>query len=260
MVVETTNPTEKRAGKCCGCCCDYRRAVIVCASVVMFIEFIVLCFAASQGYLAFVCGGYDYDYSYSYYYYIDTEECEEHFNGMRIIEIVFSVVSLLSGTGAIVGAVTFNSILVGINAAWICLGFIGSIIAAPLYCASWEAKDSDNECFINYSGIVSGIVTAIFFVYPHVMFVWEVKKGIMTKETYPRDKYSCCCTSEAATTSAVVTDQHPMAFATVAPDPGVSMVITESIFPDGSKQTRKEVTHPDGSKTITIITDQKESA
>jgi len=31
------------------------------------------------------------------------------------------------------------------------------------------------------------------FIYPHVGLVLEIKKGIMTPETYAREKFSCCC-------------------------------------------------------------------
>ena len=49
--------------------------------------------------------------------------------------------------------------------------------------------------FYSYSPLqimISTVCTALFL-YPHIGFIMEVKKGIMTRETYPREEFSCCC-------------------------------------------------------------------
>jgi len=40
---------------------------------------------------------------------------------------------------------------------------------------------------------VSSAIFTFLWVYPSVMLAVEIKKGIMTKETYPREEMSCCC-------------------------------------------------------------------
>jgi hypothetical protein len=40
--------------------------------------------------------------------------------------------------------------------------------------------------------IGSAIVTALW-IYPHVGLIMEIRNGIMSVETYPREEYSCCC-------------------------------------------------------------------
>jgi hypothetical protein len=41
-------------------------------------------------------------------------------------------------------------------------------------------------------GLVGCILSALF-VYPHVVFYLEMKKGIMTEENYPNEKHCCGC-------------------------------------------------------------------
>jgi hypothetical protein len=43
-----------------------------------------------------------------------------------------------------------------------------------------------------YSFILQGVITAIS-IYPHVGLMLEIKKGIMTPDTYAREQFSCCC-------------------------------------------------------------------
>jgi len=43
--------------------------------------------------------------------------------------------------------------------------------------------------FIN----VPVLIYAAFFLYPHFVFIKEVKQGIMSKENYHNEEASCCC-------------------------------------------------------------------
>lgn len=57
--------------------------------------------------------------------------------------------------------------------------------------------DDDLEQDIRYSNILTYAVTAILtalWIYPSVFLVWEIQRGIMTRETYPREEKCCCCT------------------------------------------------------------------
>ena len=45
--------------------------------------------------------------------------------------------------------------------------------------------------------VISAGITA-GFLYPHIGFIMEVKKGIMTRDTYPREEFSCCCVAARA--------------------------------------------------------------
>lgn len=128
--------------------------------------------------------------------------------------------------------------------------FIAGAIVRPIFCHTWEDKGDDYTCYsTGVGGIVFGLIIIVLFAYPHIMFIIEVKKGILTKETYPREEFSCCCVANGA---AANTDAMAR-LSTVGPAPAGSIVANESILPDGTKQIEKIVTAPDGSKPIPIF-------
>ncbi len=43
---------------------------------------------------------------------------------------------------------------------------------------------------------VASILSSGFTLYPTVGLIMEIKQGIMSAETYPREEYSCCCTKK----------------------------------------------------------------
>lgn len=43
------------------------------------------------------------------------------------------------------------------------------------------------------SGIIATIIAYGLYLYPLIGLNMEIKKGIMSRETYPREAYSCCC-------------------------------------------------------------------
>ena len=73
-------------------------------------------------------------------------------------------------------------------------GILGAITYTPwmVYCAMVGYAISIVYDILT-GGIVSLFVTG-FFIYPHVMFIYEMKQMIMTPENYPNEIYSCCCT------------------------------------------------------------------
>lgn len=40
---------------------------------------------------------------------------------------------------------------------------------------------------------IVSLLTSLLFIYPHIVLFLELRSGIMTPETYPREKQSCCC-------------------------------------------------------------------
>mmetsp|Transcript_18966 Transcript_18966/g.46976 ORF Transcript_18966/g.46976 Transcript_18966/m.46976 type:complete len:102 (+) Transcript_18966:489-794(+) len=65
---------------------------------------------------------------------------------------------------------------------------------------AWSAINQDNlESSTNTYMIQSYAITTILtllWIYPSIFLAVEIKKGIMTKETYPREEMSCCCVSK----------------------------------------------------------------
>jgi large-conductance mechanosensitive channel len=44
------------------------------------------------------------------------------------------------------------------------------------------------------SYVILGFITA-FWIYPSVMLITEIRSKVMSRETYPREEFSCCCVS-----------------------------------------------------------------
>jgi hypothetical protein len=82
--IQMSGSPEKQGGKCCGCCCDYKRAVIACASVILAAEACIFLFAVTGGFLGVLCSDDGYTYYYDY-----SGECNEHFKPVGIMEAVF---------------------------------------------------------------------------------------------------------------------------------------------------------------------------
>uniref|UniRef100_A0A7S0AVY1 Uncharacterized protein n=1 Tax=Minutocellus polymorphus TaxID=265543 RepID=A0A7S0AVY1_9STRA len=44
-----------------------------------------------------------------------------------------------------------------------------------------------------YSINIGGLLLTGFFAYPHVVFLKELKSGVMSEMNYPTERFSCCC-------------------------------------------------------------------
>jgi len=96
---------EKLGAKCCGCCCDYRRALMVVASIgitLIVISFIVALNAISAASSAASSYGVEDSADYS----------------VEIVVIV-SFLGVSASVCALVGAVRFNIWLVVVNVVWL---------------------------------------------------------------------------------------------------------------------------------------------
>ena len=49
--------------------------------------------------------------------------------------------------------------------------------------------------FFTLIGFSVGAVILCLWIYPSIFLMKEIHQGIMTKETYPREEYSCCCSA-----------------------------------------------------------------
>ncbi|OEU17931.1 hypothetical protein FRACYDRAFT_238361 [Fragilariopsis cylindrus CCMP1102] len=123
---------EKVGAKCCGCLCDYRRAVVAISIVGIVWNIIaIIIFALGSGAAAIAANADSLDLS---------EEDQENFRATTINAGVVAVIgNPYNGTGAITG------------------GIIGSIIGYGLW------------------------------LYPVIGLITEIKSGLMSKETYPRE-------------------------------------------------------------------------
>ena len=61
--------------------------------------------------------------------------------------------------------------------------------------------------FSNWSFVIQGVIVCLF-IYPHVGFMSEVKAGILSAETYPREAFSCCRVNQQRRRASRLVDHH----------------------------------------------------
>lgn len=183
--VQSEEHLGRQGAKCCGCCCDFRRAVIIINIVIMILEGLVLILVATGS------------FSLSYFYGTDHDGSPTTEDQYATTEMIFSGVSIVLSSAAIFGAVTFNVILVGLNVVWLVIAFVLGIFFGLKFCYDYCDDYSDSYsycyCYINFPGVISALAAMCLFAYPHIGFISQVRKGIMSRETYPREEFSCCC-------------------------------------------------------------------
>jgi hypothetical protein len=176
----------KQGSKCCGCCCDYRRAVIILNFVLIIFGRIIPVIIESSGAGSPVILGH--------------QEADLDDDGlMDIVEDVYRQQAILIGVGvfasivAIVGACRYNIYMVGFNILYMIGSFIATIVLTNKAFNTLEEDYTGDEDIPSPVGVfvIQGVIIC-FFIYPHYGFMSEVKAGILSAETYPREKYCCC--------------------------------------------------------------------
>jgi hypothetical protein len=187
----TTPPMHsqtKQGSKCCGCCCDYRRVVIILNFVlVMLADRIIPVIIGSSG------AGSPVIFGHQEADYLDDDGL------MDIVEDVYRQQAILIGVGvfasivAIVGACRYNIYMVGFNILYMIGSFIATIVLTNKAFNTLEEDYTGDEDIPSPVGVfvIQGVIIC-FFIYPHYGFMSEVKAGILSAETYPREKYCCC--------------------------------------------------------------------
>lgn len=154
---------QKQGHKCCGGCCDVRRAVIVVNLVNIGILGMTALSLLAQKNVANNAETVDDD---------EVQEVMDLYASMKLgpIVAVMAVQIVISAVG-VAGAFLFNYLMVGVTAIAYCLGIVSSLVAL-------------SPGSLLYNG---------FFLYPHIFLIKEIRSGVMTKENYPAEKQSCCC-------------------------------------------------------------------
>lgn len=162
----------------CGACCDVRRATIAINIVSIVFDVInVISFSVAVGNVNYV-GTND-----TYY--------KDKLNAALTGTIIASIIGVCFSIAAISGAIKFNIWLIGSNIVWLVIGFITTIAV------SVSASAGSSGYSYGALNILFGLAFLGFFLYPHIMLVYEIKVSkTMSQETYtPREEKSCCCVS-----------------------------------------------------------------
>lgn len=187
---------QKLGGKCCGGCCDYRRAVIVLG--IISIIFSILGVVSPARNTQFELSEYP-----------ELEDIIKT-NGQRVL--IISIVHIVMTVISMVGAIMFNWVMVALYAVWAIIYMVLYIVFEHTMSSDFfdwvdktleeddvtsYAEDWDTiEKFYNiYAYALYGLIVffTLLWTYPSCFLTAEIKKGIMTRETYPREEFSCCC-------------------------------------------------------------------
>ena len=154
-------PGVKQGHLYMGCCCDTRRATII-------VNIVNLVLALLSALLYGLASGFAINE-------LDDDAIKQDLanKGGAIAGIIalFFVIALTFSTLGIYGALKYNKCMVIAAAVWYGLSSLVSLSG----------------------GDILGCVLAGLFCYPHIVFVQEMQKGIMTEENYPNEIHSCCC-------------------------------------------------------------------
>lgn len=153
-----------------GCCCDTRKAVFVVNIISMsFYGYGLMIVSALWAGIRAINNGqitYDDDAMNN----AISEMSEMDGTSYGLVVALFTIGIVCNGI-AIYGASNFNKISVLIGGMWCVVEAVRSL------------------AYLN----LGGAFMAACFAYPHFVFYWEMKQGIMTRESYPQEKHCCEC-------------------------------------------------------------------
>jgi len=164
---ESTPPANsgmKRGHKCCGGCCDVKRATIIVNLVSMGM--------ALFGLLAVLAASNMSDLNDDNFNYTEEElAAMEVYSGSVPMAVTYTLCRMALNALGIWGAYSYKVWPIGASLAAFAAEFLMSLIALNL----------------------PGAIYFGCFAYPHVYLIQEIRSGIMSKETYETEKQSCCC-------------------------------------------------------------------
>jgi hypothetical protein len=150
----------KQGSKYYGCCCDSRRAVFVLNTLDIVLNLIL--------YVAFVIA------------------LKEAMPGMQL---AVWIVNEIWNAATILGAFCYSDVVVIMGVMWQ-IYKLGAIIflVATYYPSSTPESHVTTICYLCVD-----VPLIISTIYANCLFAYEVRRDIMSKETYNRERYSCCC-------------------------------------------------------------------
>lgn len=150
--------------RCCGGCCDMRRAVIIVN--------IVNCLIAAYGVISMAVIAKMIDNGS--FPSVDTEATiEDNVDMLRTVEHILLIVLFIKiplSAAGMYGAAKF--------------------MVAPIYVSLGMYI---LEFVLNLFTLSPSCVIQLLFAYPHFFFIKQVREGIMSEENYVLEQHSCCC-------------------------------------------------------------------
>jgi uncharacterized membrane protein (DUF485 family) len=176
---------QKIGSKCCGCCCDFRRAVTILDCIV--IAYCTLILVS----LAFPSDIREKQFEMME---INDDQVQDELLEMTMVTNIIFGCGVVALAVPAYGAQTFHAGMVGFGIVWFVLSFVAQVVVEVVYTgkANDVAQEDVTVLMPFTSWIFYGFVTALF-IYPHVGLFNEIRSGVMSEATYPREEFSCCC-------------------------------------------------------------------
>jgi len=176
----------RRGALCFGCCCDMRRAVIIVSLLsVVFALLSIPTTSYAVNYWNKSKEQWEEDTEYSEL----VRQLDGTIKKHRTQMIAFISVSVFSAICGLVGAAKFLAWPVYVPILW----YAASTILEWVFSAQIANEYQEYNVGVPVFSLAVSTAVACLFIYPHVGFVREVRRGIMTKENYPNAQASCCC-------------------------------------------------------------------
>lgn len=176
-------PKERQAGKCCGCCCDFRRAVIIIngllcvGSIISLITEIVI---KPEDNLQ--------------YHGVDDDAVLQELDQTKTPMIILAALGILFHPIPLWGALKYEVRAVAFGCVWFVSQFVATSVIEFIAVSNASDVAKEGESLGSpIPSMIGSLVGTSLYVYAHAMLVREIKQGIMTEATYEREKYSCCC-------------------------------------------------------------------
>ena len=162
---------RKKPHRCFYCCCNMRESVVTVQ--------VILGIVASACWIIAFASGYYKKYTTTY----TTNDLEELTSAYQKVAIILGV-GIAVAIVTIVGAIRYSVGLVGLGALYV---IIGNVLSTYYAYPVMNKKDS-------WSSTASGlyfawvVISTLLVLYPHLMFIYEVKTGILAKEVSKKTK------------------------------------------------------------------------
>lgn len=174
---------EKQGGKCCMVCCDYRRAVIIINALLILssiVEMVAALFIKPED-------NFQFDS-------VDDDAVLNELDTMSTPLAVIAGLGIVFHPVILFGAIKYNVRLLALGIAWTVASMAAETsVQFNTFRAADDLSKAGESLGSPLPGLIGSIIGTGFFVYAHLMLIREIKSGVMSKETYEREKYSCCC-------------------------------------------------------------------
>jgi hypothetical protein len=158
---------RKQGHICCGCCCDTRRAAIICNILIIILDVIGVTFIIAGIELKEFAKQYaqnagDED---------DLKDIDELPLSLLVVLVFFHIFQIVMLMLGVQGAITYKRWMV------------------QCAVASYAVAIAVNLFLLDFGDIfIAGLCA-----YPNILFIREMDQNIMTPDNYPNEVHSCCC-------------------------------------------------------------------